>query len=124
MGIPLLIAAVRRRDPQVIRYLVRNGAEIDESYDDLTALTFAAINNFTDEARVLLEDGAEVNSGSSLNTTPLHHAADKGNDDLVRLLLEFGAEVEIHGERGVTPLHWATQRQRWAQGGWWGVPPL
>jgi ankyrin repeat protein len=54
--------------------------------------------------RLLLENGAELDSKSQSGQTPLSWAAKKGHEAVVRLLLEKGAELDSKSESGQTPL--------------------
>jgi ankyrin repeat protein len=60
-----------------------------------------------EEAKKLIEEGADVNSTTDEKKTPLHHACYNGNVELARLLIENGAKVDCADKDGWTPLHWA-----------------
>lgn len=69
------------------------------------ALSLAASNSKLKEMRLLLEDGAAVNSIASYSKrTPLSAAASKGAAKAVELLLSNGADVNALDEDGSTPL--------------------
>ena len=60
---------------------------------------------------LLLTGGAPVNdvdgTAGTMNYTPLHYAASRGNARLVRLLLSHGADVDANTADGTTSLHYA-----------------
>ncbi|KAI0296792.1 hypothetical protein B0F90DRAFT_1819818 [Multifurca ochricompacta] len=58
-----------------------------------TALHAVSAMGCTEVARVLLENGADVNIQGVAEWTPLHYASDRGHAGVLRLLLKFGAEV-------------------------------
>ncbi len=54
-------------------------------------------------ARMLVENGADVNVKQQMGVTPLHSAAQNGNLELIILLLEKGAVVDVRMEGGKLP---------------------
>ena len=73
---------------------------------ELGAKLIAAVKaGKVEEARRLLEEGADPNARDERGFTPLHLACARGNQELVELLLERGADPNAVGGAGVTPLH-------------------
>jgi ankyrin repeat protein len=72
---------------------------------DLTA-TFGA----AEMARLLVEEGADVNRPGRRNLTALALASLGGHLELVEVLLEAGADPELLDDTGHTPLSWALER--------------
>jgi uncharacterized protein len=66
-----------------------------------TALMLAAITNQLQLAKVLIEQGADVNKPG---WTPLHYAASKGHREMMRLLLDNDAYIDSESANGTTPL--------------------
>ena len=64
-------------------------------------------------AKLLRDDGAELNVHGYDNETPLHSAASHGNLELVsevsELILDYGADVNVRNVNNWTPLHYACQ---------------
>ena len=56
----------------------------------------------------LIKAGADVNQASSLGTTPLYIAAQKGHDGCVAVLIQAGADVRKADKYGNTPMQVAT----------------
>ena len=81
--------------------------------DDIgkTLLPEAATSRRVEDARKLIEAGADVNARIIDNNTPLHNAALNGGSDgapeMVQLLIDAGANVNVVGFQGKTPLHLA-----------------
>ena len=69
-----------------------------------TALHYAANKEI---AELLIAKGAEVNTKSDSESTPLHFAALNGRKEIVELLLANGADVNAKDGEGKTPLDWA-----------------
>ncbi|KAI9457889.1 ankyrin repeat-containing domain protein [Russula earlei] len=64
----------------------------------------ASQNGHSDVVRLLLENGAIVDSRNNDSWTPLMFASDEGHLDIIRLLLQSGANVEFQTKSGTTPL--------------------
>jgi hypothetical protein len=72
-----------------------------------TPLHFAAMIGHVEIARLLLQNGAEVNVKSKYGTTPLHSAAFQGHVDILHLLVENGADLEAQDTDGWRALQYA-----------------
>ncbi|XP_039702785.1 ankyrin repeat and SOCS box protein 16 [Pteropus medius] len=70
-------------------------------------LTIAAARGYTDCARHLIQQGAELDACIG-GRTALHEACAQAQSDCVRLLLTFGAKANVLSEEGTTPLHLCT----------------
>ncbi|HAF13119.1 MAG TPA: hypothetical protein DCK93_10030 [Blastocatellia bacterium] len=78
--------------------LVASLYSVDDSYPPLQE---AAARGQADAARLLLDNGAQVNHVADFENTPLNTAASYGHMDVVRILLERGADV-CYGRPGGT----------------------
>jgi len=110
-GIPLLHVAVSLGRKDCVETLVYYGADTNEvdSYG-LTPLHHAASNCFDDIAKVLLENGADVNARErDTNCTASCAAATRGDLRLLQVLVENSANINLAERSGMTPLHWACQ---------------
>jgi hypothetical protein len=73
-----------------------------------SALNLATRQNQVEIARILLDNGADIDARGQWGGTPLHWAAMVGGKDMVQLLLDHGADVGVKTEGfGSTPLLWA-----------------
>ena len=125
-GDPVLFAAAtlppacslpdERKFP-LVQFLSRQGANpnlIDETGQ--TLLHRATYFNKSELARIVLEEGADVNQASH-RPPPLLPAAHRGYLDVARLLLEWGADTEITGTLEYpdrtphSPLYWARKEE-------------
>lgn len=109
---PLMFAA--DQGPEMVQLLLDAGAEIEAKCRlfEMTALNHAAHGkNETSlrSAKLLLENGAEVNHSSKAGF-PLTHACGRGNTSMVELLMEHGADVNPSG--GFAPLMGAVRGQQ------------
>jgi uncharacterized protein len=98
---------------EVARYLVLKGADVNLPSNNgfhVYPIHSAAAGNYTDIARMLVENGARVNVKQQAGTTPLHSAAQNGNLELLILLLENGAETNTRMEGGKLPADLAKEK--------------
>eukprot|EP00057_Strongylocentrotus_purpuratus_P016562 XP_011671036.1 PREDICTED: ankyrin-1-like [Strongylocentrotus purpuratus] len=95
----------------VVRYLMSQGADVNESNNiDWSALHFGAQKGHLDIVDYLLGQGAEVAKGDIDDISPLHVAAFVGHCDVTEHLLRQGAEVNgATKEKGSTALHVGVQ---------------
>ncbi|XP_004684155.1 PREDICTED: ankyrin repeat and SOCS box protein 16 [Condylura cristata] len=70
-------------------------------------LTIAAARGYTDCARHLILQGAELDARVG-GRAALHEACAGAQSDCVRLLLTFGAKANVRSEEGTSPLHLCT----------------
>jgi hypothetical protein len=75
-----------------------------------TPLHSAVMNGHIEIARLLLQNGADVNAKDNDGYTPLHWAAFQGHIDILHLLVENGADLEAQENDGWRTLHFAADR--------------
>jgi ankyrin repeat protein len=99
-----LALTLGRGDIDIARFLLSLGA--DPNGNDFANGTSLLHNcNKEEIARLLIENGAIVNSTNKIGATPLHFATNRGDETMVRLLIECGAHVNSLDETGRSPLH-------------------
>jgi ankyrin repeat protein len=88
-----------------VLWYIGQGFDPDQpDYNGYTALMYAAINNNTQIAYLLLSHSAHTDVRDKLGNTALHLAADRGSLDVMRQLLDAKAPVDAQNRQGVTPL--------------------
>ena len=107
-GTPALVYALQSEAPKSALVLARFQATQINAANSVgeTALMLAAINNYMDVAKVLVERGADVNREG---WTPLHYAATRGHREMMRYLLENEAYIDAEAPNGNTPLMMAAR---------------
>ncbi|CAG2115991.1 unnamed protein product [Medioppia subpectinata] len=110
---PLLIAA-RNGYLNVLEYLVdKCNADIEqvgsvnfdgESIEAAPPIWCASAAGHLACVKALITHGANVNSKTKTNSTPLRAACFDGHIDIVKYLVEFGADIEIANRHGHTCL--------------------
>ena len=109
---PLGLACYFGRD-EIARFLVLKGADVNlpsKNGFGVYPLHSAVAGNYTEIARMLIENNAQVNVKQQAGVTALHSAAQNGNIDLLILLLEHGADVGIRMEGGKLPADLAREK--------------
>jgi ankyrin repeat protein len=109
----LLQVATSNRDLNMVRYLLKNGADANQtSYSwGYTALAEAAWHGADEIVRELLAHGADVNAKLDSGSTALMMAAQHGNRKVVQILLDAGADVKAAAKDGQTALSIAEKQK-------------
>lgn len=103
---------------EVLSLMLKHGANPNVMRNDdshISVLMLAAMEDKLEEAKVLMQHGAEVNYvDPAMGTTPLHAAVVGANVGIVKMLLGAGAKTDIQTiaevaeiKPGSTPLHFA-----------------
>jgi len=111
-GMTLLHVAVNAGKEQSVRFLLNAGADPDLNGGPAgyTALHFAAYKNRPAIAKILIEEGANIEKTDSQSMTPLQSAAFMGFKEICEILAEAGADVHRKDIFGNTPALIAQQR--------------
>jgi len=92
---------------QLIEFLIKAGANINEAADNIdcpTPLIVAVLRGHDKSVEALIKAGAHVNQLNKDGLSPLHVAASSGHDKFVERLINAGAKVNQPAESGATPL--------------------
>ena len=115
------LGVVLENDLEEVCNYLRRGANIEirtdqvgrphhRSEESATALMIAGRNNYSDLARLLLSNGADVDSTGGLaggGWAALHIAAYEDHADVARVLLDGGGDVNVLSSGGDPPLYQA-----------------
>jgi ankyrin repeat protein len=100
-----LVEAVRNKDQQTVRLLLKQRADVNvRAHDGSTALLWAAHWNDFETADLLIRAGADVNAANDLRVTPLSAACTNASAALVERLLHAGAHPNTPIATGETPI--------------------
>jgi ankyrin repeat protein len=104
-----LMMAATSGQTEVMRWLIRNGAEVDsKTYQNATPLMFAVANNNLEAVKTLLQYKPDVNIFTTNSETPLLAAAKNGNLEIAEALIRDSADINFADIHGATPLHYAS----------------
>ncbi|MCK4753354.1 MAG: ankyrin repeat domain-containing protein [Planctomycetes bacterium] len=125
-GFTALHSAAVNSHKELVSLLIDYGARVDvKSSFGLTPLCSAMFHSrdlkdrdlMDDVAKILIENGADVNFQTRSGYTPLHYAAGWANKETVELLLSIGVDVNAKTDEGDTPLNVACRYRRKKRGG-------
>ena len=108
LGFTPLILAVMVDNPEIVKLLIKAGANIEATDDDAgrTALQHAVVLPHVSQetAKVLIKAGADVNGALEDGDTLLMRAAACGKAEIVKLLAKQGLDVNQTNDKGSTAL--------------------
>jgi uncharacterized protein len=99
--------AASHNDLEQVAALLKAGdrdPDARESSTGQTALGYAALFDNITMAKLLLENGAHIDTADRLGNTALHYAARRGTIDFMRFLIANKAVIDLANRQGTTPL--------------------
>ncbi|MEW6040593.1 MAG: ankyrin repeat domain-containing protein, partial [Elusimicrobiota bacterium] len=106
-----LMRAVWENSVETAKSLINKSVDVNiKGKYDLTPLMWAAISNSSGVAKVLIENGADINtSRCAINNgeTALFFAIEYNSTETIKILLKMGADINITDKDGMTPLMYA-----------------
>ncbi|MBI5430366.1 MAG: ankyrin repeat domain-containing protein [Nitrosomonadales bacterium] len=108
-GVPALLSALIQKKPdEIIKMLVRNGADVNAKGDaGWTPLIWAIYNDNAEVVKALVSKGANVNAQDDNGKEALIYAMEKNNTVIIQKLLNNGADVNARNSNGVPALVWS-----------------
>lgn len=104
-----LFTAVHRDNPEMVRWLLSLGADIEiRDFLGKTPLMQAAEWGSTRCVAALIAEGADIHALSDFNDQPINDAA---NPEIARLLVEAGAEIDYINGQGYNLLKTAVENE-------------
>lgn len=114
-GFNMAYYAVKAKQPEILSYLIKKGADIkSRTKEDLHLLHVAAVENSFMCAEILIDSGESPNVTGFNNgpdgvveTTPLILASELGALETIEVLVRKGADINYINKKGRTALFWA-----------------
>jgi ankyrin repeat protein len=104
--------AIKKDDVQTVSKAIREGADVNASYERgnaLTPLVKAADSDSEAVAKLLIEKKVDVNRSDKGGSTALMHAARQNASKVAVLLIKQKADVEASDKAGLTALMFAAE---------------
>lgn len=116
-GSNILHFASRKREIDLLKLVIASDRfDINEPHcNTFTPLHFVCVgtenpDNSVEAAKLLIQNGANIEALTGDNFTPLHLAIERSNAELVEFLLSAGARTDhVHPETGNSILHFAME---------------
>ena len=80
----------------------------NDKFPAFSGLFRAACLGQLEKVKLLIENGAEINSKNDSGWLPVHYAVQNGHLEVVKFMFENGAEIDLKGKYGWTALNFAT----------------
>jgi ankyrin repeat protein len=97
-----LLSAIGFADLELVRFLLKHGADPNVEVDDGYTCLLTAIESDADESAPIVAElvraGADIHATGTNGWTPLHMAAARGQVEKARLLIDAGADVNRRKE--------------------------
>ena len=108
-GLTLLQNAILNKSIELVEILISNGANVNTKGSYERPLILALENGLADIAKLLIKNGADIESASRRGYTPLHVCLGYGHLEMANFLIAKGANLNALNDQHVTPLHVAVQ---------------
>ncbi|KAI0259532.1 hypothetical protein BC834DRAFT_905504 [Gloeopeniophorella convolvens] len=93
-----LRGAVLGKHNDIVRVLLRRGADVNRRYESGTMLQEVTNRGDLELVRLMLEHNADVNAEGGVHGTALESAAAGGHEKIIRAMLRHGADVNLRSE--------------------------
>ena len=109
-----LYTALCRQDTELIRLLVKWGADVNLYDSQLCSALWHAVDTQNEDIVdiILSVDDVDINIPDRHHISPLHVAALHGNAALVTKLIRYGAVIDVQNMKQMTPLNVACHKRQ------------
>lgn len=110
-GTTPLARAIKERHLDIVKFLIKNGADLNVLNNDKTLLMLALSQGDIEIMVELIKGGADIDQANSKGSNPLSSAINRRNLDAVKVLLEHKASIEKAGRNDMSALDIAITRK-------------
>ena len=105
-----LLDAAKFGDIEAAQEAIEDGADVNAIVNERTPFSAATWKGQTEIVKLLIAEGADVNTKDERRETPLHWAVEYGHTEIAELLMAKDADVNAKDMHSKTPLHWAARK--------------
>lgn len=110
-GLTPLHMAVKKRDLNMVKFLLSNGADVDaQDNKGFSVLYYAVLQNNIPIARYLLQNEADTGLKNNIGNAPMHNIAYNSRFEMLELFMFFGANANIENNYGMKPYDFAAKK--------------
>lgn len=109
-GLLPVVAAVFQDSQDVVRLLIKEGADVNSEFDTRAILLIAAMYGYENIVQTLIAAGADINNYEGAHTTALMFAAENNYSEIVKKLLSAGADPNFVNKNNETALDQARKK--------------
>lgn len=110
-GLSSLHMAVKKRDLEMLKFLIAKGANIDaQDNKGFSVLYYAVLQNNIPIAKYLLTHEANPNLKNNIGNAPMHNIAYNSRFEMLELFILFQADLKIENDHGMRPYHFAQRK--------------
>ena len=103
----LLHYAIKHDQPEIVEFLLKKGADIEQTFEAQTPLMYAVKLQQKQIADILVRHGANVNALNDDQKSVLMYCAIFGNVEILEILISNGANINIKDGKGRTAFDYA-----------------
>ena len=107
----LLHYAIKNNKPDIVEYLIKKGADLEQTFEEQTPLMYAVKMQHKEIADMLVHYGADVNTFNHDQKTALFFCAKYGDLELSKFLIANGANPKIKDSKGKTAIDYALKHE-------------
>jgi ankyrin repeat protein len=110
-----ILYALTSESKNVLELLIKRGAslEVKNDYKRTPLLLTCRESGSIEIAKILIENGANINAVDLMGDTPLTLAAWRGFEEIVNYLLDKNAEFSASGNEGIELLSYSADKRLW-----------